>query len=299
MKKYLVISVKYDNLKRGAFTASQRLAEEHSDYIDTIHCKQIRDIAHLRELNEQYQRIIFNTQDASNYSFPLNIISLRNLNYLMYSRDHSILYDTCNNGFYYTSARKIKHYIPFITDFKINKKNSSNIPCVGFYIRNWLTPDSFKCITDILKDIKQDVNIYTMGNNIGSLNISNKHIKQYTHTFNNIEFFKKVTHYIYPKSKQFQDPFPHTLIEAIQSDCQIICPEVFGRNHKDGIDDICEVTRHHNKLILDYKLDNINTIFSSKVFKKFFLKVFDNNFEHILDRTKYKYFSDWIEGEVL
>jgi len=301
LNKYLIISVKYNNLKRGAFTASQRLANEYSQYIDAIDCEQIRDIAHLQELNEQYIRIIFNTQVKSNYSFSLNIVTLKDLNYILYVRNHSVAFEnkTCNNGFYYMLNKKINHYIPFITDFNVGNKVIPTIPCIGFYIRNWLTPDSFRYIIDMLSSINEDVNIYTMGDDLRSLNINNKFIKSYNHTFDNKKFFKNVTHYIYPKSKIFQDPLPHSLIEAIQSNCQIIVPTIPGRSHKDGIDDIIEVSNYHTIFNSKINLDNSNTIFNKKQFEKFYLKVFNNNFEHLLDRQKYKYFSDWVEGEVL
>ena len=44
---------------------------------------------------------------------------------------------------------------------------------------------------------------------------------------------------------------------------------------------------------------NSVTPFSALIFENFYKDVFDNNFEHILDRTKYSSFINWVVGEVL
>ena len=84
MKKYLLISVSYGNLKRGAFTISERMTNEHPEYLDHLESKYVTN---LKELNEEYRRLIFVTQVPVNYSFPVNIVSLIGINYLIYVRD--------------------------------------------------------------------------------------------------------------------------------------------------------------------------------------------------------------------
>ena len=119
------------------------------------------------------------------------------------------------------------------------------------------------------------------------------------HTYDNVKFFSNITHYIYQKSVIFQDPLPHSLIEAIQNNIQIIVPHIQGRSIKDGIDDIIEISKYHDCYNEDLYLDNSDTIYRSSVFKKFYMQLFENDFNHFLDRQKYKTFNEWLEGEVL
>ena len=263
MSKYLLVSVSYENLKRGAYTVSERMCKEHPQFLDHIETKDIKGIDHLKKLNGQYLKLIFITQVLSNYSIPLNIITLRKLNYLLYSRENAKYLNVCNNGFYYSKSRKIKKYIPLITDFKVNKKEQK-IPCLGFYVRNYLNPDSYHLFLNMLNGIKQQVNVYTMGEHSKNLTIY-KNVNNHYHTYDNKTFFENVTHYIYPRSKIYEDPLPHSVIEAIQNNIQIISPTVIGRDHKDGIDDILEITNHHQDFN-DVYFDNKDTVFKSSYF---------------------------------
>ena len=175
MKKYLFISVSYEKLKRGAYLISERMSETFNDYIDHLETNSITDINHLKKLNEQYRRIIFITQVQSNYSIPVNILSLRDINYLLYTRQHEKWMSTfsCNNGFYYSYPNNIVNYIPLITDFKVDRKLNFKRPCLGFYIRNYLTPDSYTYFVRMLSDIKQDIDIYIQWVNLMKIYLKN------------------------------------------------------------------------------------------------------------------------------
>ena len=126
-----------------------------------------------------------------------------------------------------------------------------------------------------------------------------KNVKSYKHTFDNIEFFKNISHYVYPASRVFQDPFPHNILEAVQSGKQIIIPELPHRNHVDGIDDIKECIKWHKTFDENTHYDNSKCILNANAFRNFYLRLFENNFEHRFDKDKYKHFSDWIEHEVI
>lgn len=299
MKKYLLISVSYGNLKRGAFTVSERMANEHSEYLDHIESKYVVD---LKELNEKYRKLIFVTQAPSNYSFPVNIVSLIGINYLIYIRDeyNHFGYNSCNNGFYYTHNHdRINHFIPMITDFN-TKQCSNDKPCLGFYIRNYITRDSFDCFLGILNDLHTHIDLYTMGQHIKyDFSKKFKYVSNHRHTFDNQVFFSNVTHYVYPESRNFVDPLPYSLIEAVQSGKQLIIPKVEGRDHRDGIDDIKDFVNSHDRFIPGISYYNSTVPFSSSTFRKFYGTVFNNNFEHVLDRDKYKTFIDWVVGEVI
>ena len=294
-----MISHKYDNLKRGAFLTSNRFVDSYSEHLDY---KLDLDAQNLEELNEQYNRLIFTTQVISNYRLKLNMSRLKNLNYILFLRSNQnpLIYNSCSNGFhYYKTYKNIKFYIPSITDFpKIENKIKHNIPCLGFYVRRNITPDSLLYINNFLQNLKQTVDIYVMGN--PAPEFSKYHCSNtYTHTYDQVEFFKNISHYIYPASKQFQDPFPNSVVEAIQTGIQIVFPTILNRTHFDGIDDIKDCIKWHKDFNPEIDLDNSNCILTNSTFKKFYLNLFNNNFEYSFDRLKYKYFSDWIENEVL
>jgi hypothetical protein len=299
MKKYLLISHKYDLLKRGAFITSNRFVEFYSGYLDY---KLDLDAQNLEELNKQYKRLIFTTQVIQNYRIELNFTRLIKLNYILFLRSdqNPLIYNSASNGFhYYKTYKNIKFYIPSITDFPpIKNKVYHKNPCLGFYIRKNITPDSVKFINDFLKNLKIHVDVYVMGNPAPEF-LNYECVDTYNHTYNQIEFFENISHYIYPASKYFQDPFPNSVLEAVQSGVQIIFPEVYGRNHKDGIDDIKECILWHKNFNPDIKYDNTDCVLTNSNFKTFFLNLFDNNFEYSFDRDKYKYFSDWIKGEII
>lgn len=299
MQKYLLISHKYENLKRGAFLTSNRFVESYPEHLDY---KVDLDAQNLEELNDHYKRLIFTTQVISNYRLRLNLTRINSLNYIFFLRSNQnpLLYNSASNGFhYYKTYRNIKFYIPSITDFPIiDNKVKHKIPCLGFYIRKTVTPDSLKFINIFLSELKYPVDIFIMGNPAPEL-ANYKSVISYSHTYNQFEFFKNISHYIYPASKLFQDPFPNSVLEGVQSGIQIIFPEVSGRSHYDGINDIKDCIKWHKEFNPNIEYDNSNCILTNKIFKKFFLNLFDNNFEYSFDRDKYKYFSDWIEGEVL
>jgi len=299
MKKYLLISVAYGNLKRGAFTVSERMANEHSEYLDHLESK---DVVNLRELNEKYKKLIFVTQVPSNYSFPVNIVSLIDIDYLIYVRNEYNYFGnkSCNNGFYYThECDSIKNFIPMITDF-IVKQSEVTRPCLGFYIRNYITRDSFDYFLGMLNDLYSYVDVYTMGQNTRhDFSKRFKYVLNHHHTFDQQVFFSNITHYVYPQSRNYIDPLPYSLIEAIQNNKEIISPVLEGRLHCDGIDDIKDFVKVHDRFIPGAYIHNDNIPFNSSLFKNFYKNVFDNNFEYILDRSKYSTFIDWVVGEVI
>ena len=294
--KYLVIGHKFGALKRGGFVVSKRFCEEHPN-----DCKFIQDIKArgLEILNEKYRRLIFRTQVPRCYSIPINFVKLRKLNHIIYLRARylSPLYNSCTNGFYYYKMHeKIQNYIPMITDFpKIDKQPSSI--CLGFYVRKWLTPDSFNCFVDILDNMKERYDLCIMGDENDQLE-NHPNIRSFKHTNDNYEFFSRITDYFYPTSRHFVDPFPHSVLEAVQAGKQIIFPKI-DRPHKDGIDDIKDCINWHEDFNPDVNLDNKCQLLTASNFRNYYQRIFDNNWEHRFERGKYNRMIDWIVGEVL
>ena len=126
-------------------------------------------------------------------------------------------------------------------------------------------------------------------------------VNNLTHTNNNIKFFSLISHYFYPTSKHFVDPFPHSVVEALQCGKKIIFPKI-ERDFKDGIDDIKDCIyweESPNSFISDKPNLNKDHPFKAKLWKKFYYKAFDNNWEFEFDRDKYKTLFEFIKGEVL
>ncbi|MBY8999671.1 MAG: hypothetical protein KGD64_02030 [Candidatus Heimdallarchaeota archaeon] len=296
--KYLVIGHKFGALKRGGFVVSKRFCEEHPN-----DCKFIQDIKargrSLNILNEKYRRLIFRTQVPRCYSIPINFVKLRKLNHIIYLRARylSPLYNSCTNGFYYYKMHEnIRHYIPMITNFPEITEQPKDV-CLGFYVRKWLTPDSFNCFVDILDNMKEKYDLCIMGDQNDQLK-NHPNIKSFKHTNDNYEFFSRITHYFYPTSGYFVDPFPHSVLEAVQTGKQIIFPKI-DRPHKDGIDDIKDCIVWHKEFNQDIYLDNSNQPMTAENFRKFYQMIFDNNWEYDFNRDKYNRMIDWIVGEVL
>jgi len=296
--KYLFVGKEFGLLKRGGFTITKRFCEHFSDLAEFIPSDELTSLDKVKD----YKKIIFRTQVPSAYKVHVNGVSLRNINHLVYIRQehNNSLFNSCTNGFhYFKQFKSIKNYIPLITPFSVEKVKRER-PCLGFYERNFITKDSFDWFVNMVKELQTDVDLYFMGNTtiLNFISMS-KHVKSVTHTFDNKEFYANVTHYVYPKSKMWVDPFPHSMLEGIQTDCQIICPTISGRDHMDGVDDILDCIEYHTTFNPDVYFDNSKTVLNWKYFAKFYEKAFENDFEYQFDRNKYTKFNEWIEREIM
>lgn len=296
--KYLVVGHKFGKLGRGGYHISKRFCDEHSEYCEFIEDKKLINI---ENFNEKYKRIIFRTQVPRCYNIPVNFVRLRKINHIFYLRNEHLnpLYNNCTNGFYYyKDNKKFDNYIPMITDFPIKKIKQPKEKCLGFYVRKWLTPDSFDCFISILDSISYKINVAIMGDPNKQIENHPK-VNNFFHTNDNVKFFSLITHYIYPTSKYFIDPFPHSVVEAIQTGKQIIFPKI-KRSHRDGIDDIKDCIWWSDKFYLYDEINkNKNHPFKAELWKNFYHKVFENNWEYNFERNKYNSLFEFVKGEVL
>ena len=292
---YLITAKKFGDTDRGAHTTSTRFAAEFPNDVEYIETSKATN---LEELNDRYKRLIFRTQVPRCYATSVNIVRLLRLNHLIYVRKAYAfpMLNTCTNGFYYYkySEANIKNYIPIITDFP--KVKQPDKICIGFYARKWLVPDAFKWFIKKL-DEWPEVDVFAMG--IYEKEIEQKTKGRFRHTYNNIHFFNNITHYVMPKSVSYVDPFPHTLLEAVQSGKQIIIPTIGHRNHKDGIDDIQDCIQWHDDFYPDKFLDNSHCLLTFNNFKRFYQDVIQNNFEYSFDKRKYNNMAEWILEEII
>jgi len=294
--KYLIVGHKFGSLGRGGYHISKRFCDEHSEYCEFKEDKKSRN---LELLNKKYKRIIFRTQVPRCYTIPVNFVRLRKINHLFYLRARHLnpLYNNCTNGFYYYKMHKgFDNYIPMITDFPVQEISQPQEICLGFYVRKWLTPDSFDCFIDILNNFPHKVNVTIMGDMNPQIENHPK-VLHYNHTNNNVQFFSEITHYFYPTSKYFVDPFPHSVVEALQCGKQIIFPKI-ERNFKDGIDDIKECMAW-NEQYKSINIDNKLHPFKAELWKKFYKNVFDNDWNYHIERERYETIYEFIQGEVI
>ena len=294
--KYLIIGHKFGALGRGGYHISKRFCDEHSEYCEFREDKKSRN---LENLTKKYKRIIFRTQVPRCYNQPVNFVRLRKINHLFYLRARYLnpMYNNCTNGFYYYHMHKgFDNYIPMITDFPV-QENIPNQECLGFYVRKWLTPDSFDCFISILDSLKYKINVTVMGDHSPEIENHNN-VLHYNHTNDNVQFFSEVTHYFYPTSRYFVDPFPHSVLEAVQAGKTVVFPKI-ERNFKDGIDDIKDCINWTDKYKPGMLIVNKYQPLTAKVWKNFYHKVFDCTFTYNFCRKKYKNLSDFIQGEVI
>jgi hypothetical protein len=295
--KYLIIGHRFGALGRGGYHISKRFCDEHKEYCEF---KDDRKFLKLEDLNDRYKRLIFRTQVPRCYNQQVNFVKLRKINHLFYLRAKFLnpLYENCTNGFYYFKEHKgYDRYIPMITDFPV-QENYPKQETWGFYVRKWLTPDSFDCFIDILNNFKRfKVNVTIMGDPSPEIE-NHPNVLHYNHTNDNVQFFSEITHYFYPTSRYFVDPFPHSVLEAVQTGKTIIFPKI-ERTHKDGIDDLKDIIHWHENY---YPMtDNLNKDqpLTASNFKNFYKKVFDCDWNYKISMNRYKNLYEWIQGEVL
>jgi len=282
--KIAVIAHEFPKLKRGAFTTAINLA---NTFQNITFIKEQKNL-NLEKLNEQYDLIVFLTQSPFKYSFPVNIVQLKNINHAIFIRteyNHPI-YNSYTNGFYYFKNHPdIKNYVPILPKMPKIKMEKPQRPVLGYYVRKSMIPDSYWKFCDIVENYKEQIDVCIMGNHAPELK-KYKTVKNYTHTYDNLEFFSKITHFVYPMSSIFVDPFPTSLYEAIQYKKKLIIPTLY-RNFKDGIDDILDC------------IDDDVTLLDWKNFEQFYIKLFDKNFVYIFNEICYTRFNDFIKGEIL
>ncbi len=282
--KICVIAHEFPKIKRGAFTTAKNLA---NIFQNITFIKEHKNL-NLEELNKQYNLIILLTQAPSKYSFPVNIIRLKNINHVIFIRDeynHPIFNSYTNGFYYYKQNPSIKNYAPILPKMPKIKMIEPKRPVLGYYVRKSMIPDAYWKFCNIVKNYKEEIDVCIMGNPAPELK-NYKNVINYTHTYNNLKFFSKITKFIYPMSKVFIDPFPNSLYEAIQYKKELIIPTLY-RNFKDGIDDI-----------LDCYYDDLSLL-DWKNFKSFYLKLFETNFVYKFDKMCYMRFNEWIKGEIL
>lgn len=299
MKKcnnFVFIGKKEGPQKRGAYNIAKRFAEYNNF--------EFKEDLESRNLNfHLYDKIIYTYQNPNNYlNIEDPIKKRKDTKFLFYIRNplYAKLCNSASNGFsYYCENKSHKNFIPYICDYPYNVLVPNEI-AIGFYLRPHIIKDSFDFFIDFIKHSKNKINVVTCGNIPidFDLNIYSS-VNSWKHTYDTECFFNLITHYLCPMSGEKKDPFPNMLMEAVQTNKQIICPKLKTRNHNDGIDDILSMllSYHIDLKNLEKEYQNIN-VFTSDYFQSFYKTIFENNWNNFLDYKKYKTFYDWCSKEI-
>lgn len=139
------------------------------------------------------------------------------------------------NGFSYfkSSPKLFTGWFPTI--YQSHFEANCNLG-IGYYARDCRV-QSNHAFADFACRYLKDIPIITMGQ-VEHIPSKLKQLKNWQHTTNNKIFWKSCSHYFYYRPSDIEDPFPHTLLEAIQSNHRIISPIDDRRRHQDGIDDL-------------------------------------------------------------
>lgn len=168
----------------------------------------------------------------------------------------------------------------------------NEIPSIGYYIRDIRSESNFAFI-DFLSSIPNGVPIVTMGTKeIIQDQLSNR--LNWIHTYKNNDFWKKCSHYFYYQCSDFEDPFPSTLLEAIQSQHRIISLKDINRRHVDGIDDFLSCIEYDDHFI-DTKVGKYCKELDSITWRPYIEELVNTKFNrnHIIYKSN-SLLCDWI-----
>jgi len=297
---YKLIYRSYGNARRGA----DLISNIYSRQDHRLSCYNIDNIDNIESLRDDNSILVFKTQIIKLYNKKYNFIKQHptDVVYIRHEENPKLFNNPVNNGFSYSKnifhgaenkkfINNLKYMSPKLYNFKIDQKIESEHKVIGFYSRPTVTSDSSRWFIDFLDNLQEKVELYTMGTELSY--IEHKNVIKCTHTFNNKEFFSHVTHYIYFKSNIFQDPYPHNLMEAVQTGCQIIVPYNY-RLYEDGIEDILSCIDYHTNLNNEI-IDNSGSVLNLD-FSKYMKELVDRGFKHtaIKELDNFKNFKEWI-----
>lgn len=200
------------------------------------------------------------------------------------------------NGFSYFKSGRFDGWFPTVYQSHFS---CSQALCIGYYARSVRVQSNLAFI-DFAKNLPIWIPIVTMGTKElveGALHGR----KNWKHTYSNEEFWKSCSHYFYFRPSDCIDPFPHTLLEAIQSRHQIISPMNLSRSFKDGVDDLLsciEFKTRFNPLTESADLAEECQELSYGVWKPYLDELVQTKFKpshRISLRDSSKTFQQWIE----
>lgn len=298
MSKILLTGRKFGDVKRSGHVISERIAELFPETFDYVEQGEFND---WHEALGDYKKIIFMTHSPRTYFKAPNFVDLSEIPHMIYMREefNSPFYNSVTNGFnYYMQHESIKNYVPLVTPPPSTFATNRSRPVIGYYLRANLLTQSMKQFINELEALKDEVDVFILGEKCYDFS-QIKNVKHCDHTNDASRFFSYITHFVYPRNDEFADPFPHTLLEAVNLNKQIIIPDIRTNSLRDGIDDIRDMIDYHDKIDFNSYFDNKDCVLTFENFKGFYNEIIKNDFEYSFDRKKFKSLSQWIGKEVL
>ena len=302
MKKYIFIGNSRHSYRTSTIRSFEKLSNYNKNLIDCMDGYKMYSLDY-NLLENNYDKIIFGCQDNRVYPFRISNKLFLNKKYIFFTRRKEltgVMVNSATNGFsVYTSWKSHKL---FLLNIASSNKDYIKNPLYddvtyGFYNRP-TTELSFIIFLNKLKEYNKKVNLVFCGYKPDFNYIkSNVNVGTIKHTENMEEFWNSITHYVMPMNPKIFDPFPHTLLEAVQNKKQVIIIPC-ERNFSDGIDDIMSLIQYHTSFYDSNIVNNDSNILTYETLIPYYNRLFSNNFEYHFDYTKYKTFYDWCSHEL-
>ena len=125
------------------------------------------------------------------------------------------------NGFSYLREHRLD-YDYFIPTIYKSHFGVSDTPSIGYYARDCRIQSNIE-FSLFLNTVPKGTQVVTMGTKELIEDKIPSH-DEWFHTYDNSEFWNSCSHFFYYRCSDIQDPLPHTILEAIQSNHRIISP---------------------------------------------------------------------------
>lgn len=201
------------------------------------------------------------------------------------------------NGFsYFKRSRELYHgWFPTIYASEFTSKPSET--CIGYYARD-IREESNLAFAEFASHLPRGISILTSG----TREVIERHFHgdpSWQHTYDMKQFWTRCSHYFYFRPASFQDPMPHTLLEAAQAGCRVISPKNPKRNFEDGIDDLLSVIQDYDEtLVEDRNAPKCRILSDTSRWHNLLEQLVQNDFK-LEHRSRISYrrqsFIDWIE----
>ena len=193
------------------------------------------------------------------------------------------------NGYSYYKQYQQLYTSYFPTIYQSSFKKATELS-IGYYARE-MRNESNLAFVEFIKHIPADIPIITMG----TKELIENHIptnRLWKHTYDAAEFWKSCSTYFYYRCSDFEDPLPHTLLEAIQSKHVIISPKSKYRIHEDGIDDLLSCTDFTDKFT-DITENKNTQLLAAKNFKRYLTTLVESAFT--IKPKRFNTFKEFVE----
>lgn len=204
------------------------------------------------------------------------------------------------NGFSYFKNYRESYHRWFPTIYQSNFERNTEYESIGYYIRD-IREESNEAFVQFVQDLPNDFPIVTMGT-VELIQSKLAQRKNWFHTYSSKLFWKSCSHYFYYRPATFEDPFPHTLLEAIQSNHRIISPKNPRRQFNDGIDDLLSVIEDYDCKFISGKVGPSCQQLMASYWKKFMQLLVENEFkpldDHRISIKRKQSFGDWIHDNL-